>query len=80
MNDNPYKLTTDPTPKELARVEFAQQVLEDLYEHHTRIAGPFVPAQQTGLLQMHHAARAVLVPGPTWWKPHLQRAQGARLR
>jgi hypothetical protein len=40
MSENPYKLTPDPTPKELARVELLYQVLEDLYEHHISIIAP----------------------------------------
>jgi hypothetical protein len=40
MNNNPYRLTPDPTPDELARAELVEQILEDLFEHHISIIGP----------------------------------------
>ncbi|MBE0542231.1 MAG: hypothetical protein IH623_12660 [Verrucomicrobia bacterium] len=40
MSENPYKLTPDPTPAELARHELMGQVLENLYEHHISIIAP----------------------------------------
>ena len=49
MSTNPYKLTPDPTPIELARSALLQQVLEDLYEHHISIIAP------------HHYGKTVLV-------------------
>ncbi|HOY56532.1 MAG TPA: hypothetical protein PK640_00135 [Verrucomicrobiota bacterium] len=39
MSENPYRLTPDPTPKELARAEMLRQVLEDLFEHHISVIG-----------------------------------------
>ena len=58
MSDNPYKLTPDPIPAELARSGLLQQVLEDLYEHHISIIGPRHYGKTVFVTALAGAARA----------------------
>jgi hypothetical protein len=58
MSENPYRLTQDPTPKELARDEMLRQVLEDLYEHHISVIGPRHYGKTVFVTALAGAARA----------------------
>jgi hypothetical protein len=40
MSENPYQLTSNTTPKELARAEKLNEVLEGLFEHHISVIAP----------------------------------------
>ena len=58
MSENPYKLTPDPIPKELARVELMRQVLEDSYEHHISVIAPRHYGKTVFVTALAEAARA----------------------
>ena len=58
MSTNPYKLTPDPTPADLARPTLRQQILEELYEHHISIIAPQHYGKTVFVTALAAAARA----------------------
>ena len=58
MSDNPYILTASATPKELARTDKLEEVLEELFEHHISIIAPRHYGKTVFVTALAEAARA----------------------